>query len=145
MTISDQSNDPMFNIGSAVPRREMVLAMGKIGKILANRKGVILIRGHTDGRPYMVGGHNDNWRLSLDRAQSAYYMLTSTGLDEKRIEQVSGFADRRLKLPNDPFNDANRRIEILIEDAKDQSGGQAPTTPGAGKPGQGKQTQGKQG
>lgn len=145
VTISDQSNDPMFNIGSAVPRREMVLAMGKIGKILANRKGVILIRGHTDGRPYMVDGHNDNWRLSLDRAQSAYYMLTSTGLDEKRIEQVSGFADRRLKLPNDPFNDANRRIEILIEDAKDQSGGQAPTTPGAGKPGQGKQTQGKQG
>ncbi|QND49548.1 MotB family protein [Rhizobium lusitanum] len=145
VTISDQSNDPMFNIGSAVPRREMVLAMAKIGKLLSDRKGVILIRGHTDGRPYMVGGHNDNWRLSLDRAQSAYYMLTSSGLDEKRIEQVSGFADRRLKLPNDPFNDANRRIEILIEDAKDQSGGQAPTTPGAGKPGQGKQTQGKQG
>ncbi|WP_047461759.1 MotB family protein [Rhizobium rhizogenes] len=146
VTISDQSNDPMFNIGSAVPRREMVLAMAKIGKILADRKGIILIRGHTDGRPYMVGGRNDNWRLSLDRAQSAYYMLTSTGLDEKRIEQVSGFADRRLKLPNDPFNDANRRIEILIEDATNQSGGnQSPTTPGAGKPGQGKQTQGKQG
>ncbi|MEZ2222490.1 MotB family protein [Rhizobium sp. RCC_161_2] len=146
VTISDQSNDPMFNIGSAVPRREMVLAMTKIGKILADRKGAILIRGHTDGRPYMVGGHNDNWRLSLDRAQSAYYMLTSAGLDEKRIEQVSGFADRRLKLPNDPFNDANRRIEILIQDAKDQSGGnQSPTTPGVGKPGQGKQNQGKQG
>ena len=40
VTISDQTNDPMFNIGSAVPRQEMVLAMAKIGKILADRKHV---------------------------------------------------------------------------------------------------------
>ena len=149
VTISDQSNDPMFNIGSAVPRREMVLAMEKIGKILAERKGSILVRGHTDGRPYMVDGRNDNWRLSLDRAQSAYYMLTSGGLDEKRIVQVSGFADRRLKLPNDPFNDANRRIEILIATPSSQaSKDQAPPatqSPAKPIPGKGKSGQGKQG
>ncbi|MBB6488040.1 MotB family protein [Rhizobium lusitanum] len=148
VTISDQSNDPMFNIGSAVPRREMVLAMEKIGKVLSERKGAILIRGHTDGRPYMVSGRNDNWRLSLDRAQSAYYMLTSSGLDEKRISQVSGFADRRLKLPNDPFNDANRRIEILIVNSPAQAAkdpakpdGQNPVKPAPekAKSGQGKQ------
>ena len=144
VTISDQGNDPMFNIGSAVPRQEMVLAMEKIGKILGDRKGSILIRGHTDGRPYMVDGHNDNWRLSLDRAQSAYYMLVRGGLDEKRIAQVSGFADRRLKLPNDPMNDANRRIEILIQGAQDQ-GNRSPTIQNQGKQGQGKQGQGKQG
>ncbi len=149
VTISDQSNDPMFNIGSAVPRREMVLAMEKIGKLLAERKGSILIRGHTDGRPYMVGGRNDNWRLSLDRAQSAYYMLTSGGLDEKRIAQVSGFADRRLKLPNDPFNDANRRIEILIANPSAQAATnpaatdtQSPAKPASGKT---KSSQGRQG
>ena len=144
VTISDQSNDPMFNIGSAVPRREMVLAMEKIGKILAEHKGSILIRGHTDGRPYMVGGRNDNWRLSLDRAQSAYYMLTSGGLDEKRIAQVSGFADRRLKLPADPFNDANRRIEILIATPADQAVTD-PQTPAKPAPGKVKPSQGKQG
>ena len=137
----------MFNIGSAVPRREMVLAMEKIGKLLAARKGSILIRGHTDGRPYMVDGRNDNWRLSLDRAQSAYYMLTSGGLDEKRVVQVSGFADRRLKLPDDPFNDANRRIEILIANPSNQAtadpaGSQAPAKPASGK---GKSGQGRQG
>jgi chemotaxis protein MotB len=114
VTISDQGNDPMFNVGSAVPRKEMVLAMEKIGKILADRKGGIVIRGHTDGRQFK-GGQNDNWRLSLDRAESAYYMLLHGGLDEKRISQVSGFADRRLKLPADPLNDANRRIEILVQ------------------------------
>lgn len=114
VSISDQSDNSMFNIGSAVPRQEMVLAMEKIGAILKERGGAVAIRGHTDGRQYK-GAQNENWRLSMDRAQSAYYMLVRGGLDEKRISQVSGFADRRLKLPSDPFNATNRRIEILVQ------------------------------
>ncbi|PDT18376.1 flagellar motor protein MotB [Rhizobium sp. J15] len=114
VSISDQNDDSMFNIGSAVPRQEMVLAMSKIGEILKERGGAVAIRGHTDGRQYK-GTQNENWRLSMDRAQSAYYMLVRGGLDEKRISQVSGFADRRLKVPADPFDAANRRIEILVQ------------------------------
>jgi chemotaxis protein MotB len=114
VSISDQNDDSMFNVGSAVPRQEMVLAMEKIGAILKERGGAIAIRGHTDGRQYK-GAQNENWRLSMDRAQSAYYMLVRGGLEEQRISQVSGFADRRLKLPSDPFNAANRRIEILVQ------------------------------
>ncbi|SCB61009.1 chemotaxis protein MotB [Rhizobium aethiopicum] len=114
VSISDQNDDSMFNIGSAVPRQEMVLAMERIGAILKERGGAVAIRGHTDGRQYK-GAQNENWRLSMDRAQSAYYMLVRGGLEETRISQVSGFADRRLKLPADPFNAANRRIEILVQ------------------------------
>ncbi len=114
VSISDQNDDSMFNIGSAVPRQEMVLAMQKIGAILKQRGGAVAIRGHTDGRQFK-GDLNENWRLSMDRAQSAYYMLVHGGLDEKRISQVSGFADRRLKLPEEPFNASNRRIEILVQ------------------------------
>ncbi|MCT7665867.1 flagellar motor protein MotB [Shinella kummerowiae] len=114
VSLTDQLDTPMFNIGSAVPQRDMVLAMEKIGKILASRPGAIAIRGHTDARPF-AGGKNDNWRLSMDRAQSAYYMLVRGGLEEKRVSQVTGFADRRLKVPTDPMADANRRIEILIQ------------------------------
>lgn len=114
VSLTDQLDMPMFNIGSAVPQRDMVLAMEKIGKILASRPGAIAIRGHTDARPF-AGGKNDNWRLSMDRAQSAYYMLVRGGLEEKRVSQVTGFADRRLKVPDDPMADANRRIEILIQ------------------------------
>ncbi|MCQ2005329.1 MotB family protein [Rhizobium sp. NRK18] len=114
VSLSDQSGAPMFNVGSAVPQRDMVLAMEKIGKVLQERKGRIVIRGHTDGRPF-AEGTGDNWQLSMDRAHSAYFMLVRGGLDEKRVEQVSGFADRRLEVPSDPLADANRRIEILIE------------------------------
>lgn len=114
VSISDQSDSPMFNVGSAVPRKEMVLAMERIGKLLDERPGSIVIRGHTDGRQFK-GTENDNWRLSMARAHSAYYMLVRGGLPENRVQQVTGYADRRLLISEDPLADANRRIEILIE------------------------------
>jgi chemotaxis protein MotB len=113
VSISDQSDESMFNVGSAVPRKEMVLAMQKIGEVLKSKGGVVAIRGHTDGRQYK--GENENWRLSMDRAQAAYYMMMRGGLDEKRVSQVSGFADRKLKDAADPFSASNRRIEILVQ------------------------------
>jgi chemotaxis protein MotB len=114
ISLTDQLDYGMFNIGSSIPQRDLVLAMERIGALLAEREGSIVIRGHTDARPFR-GGENDNWRLSTDRAHSAYYMLVRGGLSEERVVQVSGFADRRPKLPDDPFAAANRRIEILVQ------------------------------
>lgn len=115
ITISEKTSTAMFGVGSAVPQRDLVVAMGKIGEVLSKQKGAVVIRGHTDGRAYNSGG-KDNWTLSMDRAHAAYYMLVRGGLDESRIKQLSGFADRRLQSTDDPLNGANRRIEILLED-----------------------------
>lgn len=114
ISVTDQFDFGMFEIGSALPRREMVLAMEKIGKTLADHKGKLAINGHTDARPFRSDSY-DNWRLSSARAHSAYYMLVRGGLDETRITQVSGHADRELKDKADPFGASNRRIEILLD------------------------------
>jgi chemotaxis protein MotB len=114
ISVSDQIKTPMFRVGSSIPTRETVIAMETIGAMLKNRKGQIAIRGHTDSRPYKTNGY-DNWRLSADRAQSAYFMLKRAGVDESRISQISGFADHRLKSPSMPLDPTNRRIEILIQ------------------------------
>ena len=114
VSITDQLDFGMFNVGSAVPGRDLVVAMEKIGELLAKRPGAIAIRGHTDARPY-TSGNDDNWRLSTARAHSALFMLVRGGVAEERIVQVSGFADRRLKDPDNPYAEVNRRIEILIE------------------------------
>jgi chemotaxis protein MotB len=90
------------------------MAMDGIAKLLKARKGQIAIRGHTDARPYKTNSY-DNWRLSADRAQSAYFMLKRSGVEEGRISQISGFADHRLKFPNKPLDAGNRRIEILLQ------------------------------
>lgn len=114
VTISEQADTPMFGVGSAIPQRDLVVAMEKIGKLLAARRGAVAIRGHTDGRPFKNGAY-DNWRLSAERAQSAYFMLVRGGLKEDRVSQISGFADKRLQVPADPYAAANRRIEILLQ------------------------------
>ncbi|MEQ1944684.1 MotB family protein [Mesorhizobium sp. VNQ89] len=114
VSVADQFDFGMFEIGSAVPRRDMVLAMEKIGKILSEQKGSLSIEGHTDARPFRNETY-DNWRLSTARAHSAYYMLVRGGIDEARIGTVSGHADRRLKDKADPLAAVNRRIDILLE------------------------------
>jgi chemotaxis protein MotB len=116
ISVTDQLNYGMFEIGSAVPRKELVLAMEKIARTLATHKGRVRINGYTDARPFK-GGTYDNWQLSAARAEAAYYMLVRAGLDEKRVLSITGYADRKLKVKDDPFADANRRIEILLEPA----------------------------
>jgi chemotaxis protein MotB len=114
ISITDRLDFGMFKIGSAMPNRDLVLAMDKIGRIINGQKGKITIQGYTDARPFRSDTY-DNWRLSTARAQSAYYMLVRGGVEERRIVEVSGFADRRPKDKANPLAAVNRRIEILME------------------------------
>jgi chemotaxis protein MotB len=114
ISLTDDLEYGMFQVGSAVPVGDLVRAMEKVGAALEQHPGKVAVMGHTDGRPFRSAEY-DNWRLSSARAHSAYYMLVRGGLDETRIAEVSGFADRRLKNPDDPYDGINRRIEILLE------------------------------
>ncbi|MCG2640750.1 MULTISPECIES: MotB family protein [Bradyrhizobium] len=115
ISLTDDASFGMFAVGSAEPRPELVRVIDKIGPLIAKRRGMIIVRGHTDNRPYKSDNY-DNWRLSTARAQMAYYMLVRSGIDAQRIEHVEGYADRRPKLPHDPGAAQNRRIEILIRE-----------------------------
>lgn len=114
ISLTDNLQIPMFEIGSAVPSPPLVLALEQVGTVIGERGGVIRIEGHTDARPF-TSGEYDNWRLSAARAQAAYYMLVRGGVDEARFGAVSGMADRDLADPADPFSARNRRIDILLE------------------------------
>ncbi|MDD1520167.1 MULTISPECIES: MotB family protein [Bradyrhizobium] len=117
ISLTDDASFGMFAVGSAEPRPELIRAIDKIGPLLMKRQGMIIVRGHTDNRPYRSETY-DNWRLSTARAQMAYYMLVRSGVDVRRIEHIEGYADRRPKLPNDPAAAQNRRIEILIREKR---------------------------
>lgn len=117
VSLTDDASFGMFAVGSAEPRPELIRVIDKIGPLLTKRQGMIIVRGHTDNRPYRSETY-DNWRLSTARAQMAYYMLVRSGVDARRIEHIEGYADRRPKLPNDPAAAQNRRIEILIREKR---------------------------
>jgi chemotaxis protein MotB len=113
ISLTDDFRFGMFASASAEPRPELVVVMEKIAKVLAERDGRIVLRGHTDARKFRTE-KNNNWRLSMDRAQMAYYMLVRGGIVEGRFESIEGRADREPKVPSDPNAAENRRIEILL-------------------------------
>ncbi len=117
ISLTDRENFSMFPVGSAEPQPRVVRMMDAIAARLQSMPGAIIVRGHTDARPYRSATY-DNWRLSSARAQMAYYMLSRGGLAEKRFERIEGYADHRLKDPAQPLAAENRRIEILLREAK---------------------------
>jgi chemotaxis protein MotB len=113
ISMTDQSDFEMFAVSSAEPRPELIVLMESLGKILSDQPGSIVLRGYTDGRPFRSKTY-DNWRLSTARAHIAYYMLSRGGVEKQRFERIEGYADRNLKVPDDPNAAQNRRIEILL-------------------------------
>lgn len=117
ISLTDDANFSMFGLGSAQPDARTVAVIGKIGAKLKSQAGTIVLRGHTDARPFR-SAHYDNWRLSSMRAQMALYMLTRGGLAEGRIERVEGYGARKPRNAKDPLATENRRIEILLRPEK---------------------------
>ncbi|WP_245413449.1 MotB family protein [Mangrovicella endophytica] len=117
ISLSDNVISGMFEVGSSRPTAATIAMMEKIAKILSERKGSLVIRGHTDARPYR-GEEYDNWQLSTARAHMAYYMLVRGGLDQNRVSAIEGVADRDPRDAKDPNAAVNRRIEILLTEPK---------------------------
>ena len=117
ISLTDSASFDMFDVGSARPRPVVVKLMEKVAVALKDFKGHIIVRGHTDGRPYRGNGY-DNWRLSMARAQMAYYMLIRAGVEESVVERIEGYADRSLLNSGDSLSAENRRIEILLKVAE---------------------------
>jgi len=73
------------------------------------------IEGHTDSQPYAPSPAYGNWELSTDRANAARRVMQSHGIRAAQVTQVRGFADQRLRNPNDPLDPSNRRISVIVQ------------------------------
>jgi len=102
--------------------REMLIAIAnEIGK-LPNK---ISLEGHTDARPYTGLANYSNWELSTDRANASRRLMMQNGLREDQVVEVRGFADQRLRNPNNPADAANRRISLIVRYLEGQGPAQA--------------------
>jgi chemotaxis protein MotB len=104
-----------FNSGSTTlnsnGRELLVLLAGQLGD-LPNR---ISIEGHTDAAPYASKDGYGNWDLSTDRANAARRVMQLSGLRSNQVSQVRGFADQKLRVPQDPLDPSNRRISLIVQ------------------------------
>ena len=82
---------------------------------LSRMPNKVLVEGHTDARPFAEGGLYSNWELSTDRANAARRIMMASGLRADQIAEVRGFADQRLRKPDEPGHASNRRISVIVK------------------------------
>ena len=110
----EESEGLFFDIGKADMKPDTVKLLKMIaGENLSVLKNSVIVEGYTDARPYISEGYS-NWNLSSDRANSARKVLEEGGLRKDQILHVRGFADRKLRMPDKPFDVSNRRVSILL-------------------------------
>jgi len=114
--------EPIFNSGSAViskfaePHLDTIAESIMRSEESSDCSGFkIKIEGYTDAQQFKGGDINyGNWELSVDRAGAARRALLSRGIGSQQIEEVVGYGDSRLALPDKPLDGRNRRISITI-------------------------------
>ncbi|HTY37524.1 MAG TPA: OmpA family protein, partial [Bacteroidota bacterium] len=111
----EQSNKVFFDVGTANLKDDAVHVLAIIASELSKMPNHVVLEGHTDSRQYQSSNGYTNFELSADRANSARRVLMKNGLDEKRIDGVMGYADKRLRNPADPYDVVNRRTSILVK------------------------------
>ncbi|MFH1010002.1 MAG: flagellar motor protein MotB [bacterium] len=110
----DDAHDKFFKRGSAELTQSLRRALELLGRKFSEWPSQIVIEGHTDNVPYSETSVLSNWELSTERANRARRVLVSAGLPEERVFAVRGYADRRLRVTDNPTDSRNRRISILL-------------------------------
>jgi chemotaxis protein MotB len=104
-----------FDSGSAKPSPTGQDMLRMISSELGQLPNRLLMEGHTDARPFSSPSGYSNWELSSDRANSARKVMQDSGLRVDQVAEVRGYADQRLRKPEDPNDASNRRVSIVVK------------------------------
>jgi chemotaxis protein MotB len=114
-----------FESGKPNPNESGKALLTMLAQELGKLPNKISIEGHTDSRPYVGGSGYGNWELSTDRSNAARRLMQQNGLRSDQVSQVRGFADQRLRKPDNPEDASNRRISVVVQ----YLDGQGPSAP----------------
>ncbi len=105
-----------FPSGQANLRTDFLPVLRKLGGVLDDLTGNVVVAGHTDDIPIKTARFHSNWELSASRAASVVHQILGEGVLDKSRFVVEGHGDAHPLVPNDsPENRAkNRRVELTI-------------------------------
>lgn len=106
--------ETFFPFGSAAMKPVTRTALQTIAAELIGVPNSIIVEGHTDAAPFGSRAGYSNWELSSDRAHAARRVLELRGIGDDRIKEVRGYADKHLRVADNPLHASNRRITILL-------------------------------
>jgi chemotaxis protein MotB len=113
--IMESKEGTFFESGSTSLSENGRELLEMLAKQLGSMPNKLSIEGHTDSQPYSNSGGYSNWELSVDRANAARKLMQETGLGEKQVSQVRGYADQRLRVPATPLDPSNRRVSLIVQ------------------------------
>lgn len=111
----ESATGTFFESGVANPTGSGKDILIKLAEELGKLPNRISIEGHTDSKPFASDENYGNWELSTDRANMARRIMQASGLGTKQVTQVRGYADQRLRKPNNPEDPSNRRISLIVQ------------------------------
>jgi chemotaxis protein MotB len=104
-----------FDSGSSVLNHSGLEMLSLLAAELGKLPNHVSLEGHTDSTPFSGKASYSNWELSSDRANAARRLMQQTGLRDDQVSQVRGFADQRLRNPENPLDPSNRRVSIIVQ------------------------------
>ncbi len=110
----ESSSGTFFESGSPVLNDDGKELLGALAQELGKMPNRVSIEGHTDAKPYSGQRDYGNWELSADRANSARRLMQANGLAANQVSQVRGYADQKLRVPENPLDSSNRRISLIV-------------------------------
>lgn len=112
--LNESEDSPaFFEPASAKLLQRSAIILIVIARELGNLRNHLVIEGHTDAS---FSGDKDytNWELSADRANAARQLMEVSGLYKGQVREVRGFADKFPMIVDDPNDDRNRRVTIVV-------------------------------
>lgn len=112
--IVDDGDFSMFAMGTGQLTPQGARLFTEIAAVIGNVPNRLSIRGHTDSAPWSEHSGNNNWRLSVERAEVTRNYLEFRGVSGDRFSRIEGVADREPYILNQPLDPRNRRISITL-------------------------------
>lgn len=111
----ESASGTFFNSGDSGPNTDGQGILILLSQELGNLPNKIAIEGHTDSTPYARRSNYGNWELSADRANAARRLMQQSGIRDNQVVQVRGFADQKLRKPDNSLDPSNRRVSLIVQ------------------------------
>ncbi|WP_323040763.1 flagellar motor protein MotB [Gemmobacter sp.] len=108
----DLPDSPLFDPGTDTARPVLKDLLRVVADSFAMVGNQLAVQGFVQSYPITLI-ENPAWDLSAARAQATRVQLQRSGFEAKRIQRVSGYADRQPAVP-DPMASRNNRLELVL-------------------------------
>lgn len=103
---------PLFEADRITPRPILSDLLFTVREVFALVKNGVALEGHSRSHPIVLS-EDPTWDVSLDRAQQTRALLAEHGFDMKRVQRVTGHADKE-PVSDNTMAVRNDRIEIIL-------------------------------